>query len=237
MATVKLSARPEPINISRASTAVIVNDMQNAFCSKGGYLDRIGFDLDNAEAVIEAVARVLAAARSAGLPVFHSQNGFHPDLKDVPAGSPWWHKSPALRLVRERPELSKEILIEGTWDYAFVERVAPIDGELVIRKSRPSCFAGTNLDQQLRGRRITTLVVLGIASNVGVEWTLREALSREYYGVMVGDATMPAGSKEIHDAVLFNIENFVGWTTTCKEFELACKSFEAGGAESGALSV
>lgn len=237
MPNVELSARPEPINISRASTAVIVNDMQNAFCSKGGYLDRIGFNLDRAETVIDAVARVLAAARSVGLPVFHSQNGFYSDLKDVPVGSPWWFKSPALRLVREKPELSKEILIEGTWDYEFVERVAPIEGELVIRKSRPSCFAGTNLDQQLRGRRITTIVVVGIASNVGVEWTLREALSLEYFGVMVRDATMPAGTTAIHDAVLFNIENFVGWTTTCKEFEAVCESFEAGRAESGIQPV
>ena len=226
MSFTKLSAKPEPIHLAKESSAVIVNDMQNAFCSKGGYLDRIGFNIDDAEAVIEAVARVLKAARHVGLPVFHSQNGFYPDLRDVPVDSPWWYKSPALKLARERPELSDEVMIEGTWDYEFVERVAPIGGELIIRKSRPSCFAGTNLDQQLRARGVNTIIVLGIASNVGVEWTLREALSHEYFGVMVHDATMPAGSRQIHDAVLFNIEQFVGWTTTCAEFENACKSFK-----------
>lgn len=225
-AIVELSARPEPVGIARASSAVIVNDMQNAFCSKGGYLDRIGFDLGGAEAVIEAVARVLAAARRAGLAVFHSQNGFRADLGDVPPGSPWWRKSPALRLMRAHPELTGEVLTEGTWDYAFVERLAPIAGETVIAKSRPSCFAGTSLDQQLRARGIDTVIVVGIASNVGVEWTLREALSREYHSIMIHDATMPAGPPAIHDAVLFNIENFVGWTTTCREFEQACGTFD-----------
>ena len=45
MARVELSARPEPLQISNDTTAIIVNDMQNAFCSAGGYLDRVGFDL------------------------------------------------------------------------------------------------------------------------------------------------------------------------------------------------
>ncbi len=225
-----LNARPEPIPLGASSTAVVINDMQNAFCSPGGYLDRLGFDLAGAEGVIDAVARVLAAARRAGLPVFHSQNGFAADFSDAPADSPWWHKSPALRLMRERPELAGQVLVEGSWDFDFVARCAPAEGEIVIRKSRPSCFAGTALDAQLRARRIRAIVVLGIASNVGVEWTLREGLSREYYGIMVRDATMPAGPAQIQDAVVFNIERFVGWTTTRAEFEEICAAWTSGAA-------
>ena len=224
---IELSARPEPVSVGLESTAIIVNDMQNAFCSPGGYLDRLGFDIAAAEPVIEAVARVLAAARRAGIPVFHSQNGFAADFSDVAEDSPWWHKSPALRLMRERPELAGQILIEGTWDFAFVARCAPAAGEIVIRKSRPSCFAGTALDARLRARRVRAIVVVGIASNVGVEWTLREGLSREYYPIMVRDATMPAGSAAVHDTVIFNIEHFIGWTTTCAEFEDACAALAA----------
>ena len=48
MAATELSARPEPLLISSDTTAIVVNDMQNAFCSPGGYLDKIGFDLSQA---------------------------------------------------------------------------------------------------------------------------------------------------------------------------------------------
>jgi ureidoacrylate peracid hydrolase len=224
MGTAELSARPEPLLISSDTTAIVVNDMQNAFCSAGGYLDKVGFDLARAPAAIDAVRRVIAAAREAGLPVIHSQNGFARDLHDVPAGSPWWHKSPALRHMRAHPELSGLILTEGTWDFAIIDEAAPAPGEIVIRKSRPSCFAGTTLETQLRSRGIRTLVVIGIAINVGVEWTLREAMSREFYGILIEDATMAAGPAEVHRATVYNVEHFIGWVTTTAQFETASRA-------------
>ncbi len=224
MARVELSARPEPLQISNDTTAIIVNDMQNAFCSAGGYLDRVGFDLSPARATVDAVRRVLAAARAAGLTVIHSQNGFARDYHDIPEGSPWWHKSPALRHMRAHPELAGQILIEGTWDFAIIEEAAPAPGEIVIRKSRPSCFAGTPLETHLRSRGITTLVVIGIAINVGVEWTLREAMSREFFGVLIEDATMAAGPSEVHRASVYNVERFIGWVTTTAHFERASRA-------------
>jgi ureidoacrylate peracid hydrolase len=87
MAATELSARPEPLLISSDATAIVVNDMQNASCSAGGYLDKVGFDLSQAPVAIAAIRRVRAAARSAGLLVIHLQNGFARDLHDIPAGS------------------------------------------------------------------------------------------------------------------------------------------------------
>jgi ureidoacrylate peracid hydrolase len=79
----------------------------------GGYLDRVGFDLSQAPTAIDAVA-VVAAARKARILIIHSQNGFAADLHDIPAGSPWWHKSPALRYVRSNPELKGQIVISSS---------------------------------------------------------------------------------------------------------------------------
>jgi ureidoacrylate peracid hydrolase len=223
MNSAELSARPDPLVISSDTTAIIVNDMQNAFCSAGGYLDKVGFDLSQAPAAIEAVRRVVAAAREARMLVIHSQNGFSADLHDIPPSSPWWHKSPALRHMRSYPELQGQILTEGTWDFDIINEVAPAPTEIVMRKSRPSCFAGTSLETHLRSRGITTVVVIGIAINVGVEWTLREAMSREFYGILIEDATMPAGPSELHRATVYNVEHFIGWVTTTKQFEVACR--------------
>ena len=216
--TVTLPARPETIELGRDTTAVIVNDMQNAFVSPGGYLDKVGFDISGAQAVVARVTTALEVARAAGLPVIYFQNGFDQELHAAAAGSPWWVKSPALRLMRARPELAGSVLIRGTWDYAIVDALTPEPGDLVVEKTRPSCFAGTNLDMLLNARGIRTIVVVGIASNVGVEWTMRDGLSREFFCVLLEDATMPAGPAYLQEATVYNVETFIGWVSTTGEF-------------------
>ena len=70
-----LKAKPEDITVDLAACAVIVVDMQNAYLSKGGYLDLAGFDRDGAEDVVIAMRHLLADARSADVPIIYLQNG------------------------------------------------------------------------------------------------------------------------------------------------------------------
>lgn len=70
MPTLDLPAKPEPLAVDPARTALVVNDMQNAFYSPGGYLDRIGFDLSGAPAVVDRVTE-LAALLATGDRVQH----------------------------------------------------------------------------------------------------------------------------------------------------------------------
>jgi ureidoacrylate peracid hydrolase len=221
MRRARLEARPEPLALVLDATALIVNDMQNAFCAKGGYLDRAGFDIAGAPRVVAAVGEAVAAARAAGVPVFLFQNTIDPEMKDVAAGSPWWLKSPAMRLMRERSEFRGQVLVRGTWDHALVDALKPDASDIVMTKTRPSCFAGTHLDMMLRARGVSTIVVAGIASNVGVEWTLRDGLSREYFPVLLEDATMPAGPAALLDATVFNMERFIGWVASVAAFPQA----------------
>jgi ureidoacrylate peracid hydrolase len=85
------------------------------------------------------------------------------------------------------------------------------------RRPRYSGFFGTPLDEVLRSRGIRTLLMAGIASNVCVESTLRDAYFHEYWPVLVEDATMPAGSPEIQRATVYNVTTFFGWVTTSQE--------------------
>jgi ureidoacrylate peracid hydrolase len=87
----------------------------------------------------------------------------------------------------------------------------------VIPKSRYSGFAGTPLDSVLRTRGITHLVFTGIATNVCVESTVRDAFFHEYWPVVVADATMPAGPESQQAATLFNVETFFGSVTTAAD--------------------
>ena len=64
MSKITLPARPEPLEIDPAITAVIVIDMQNAYASPGGYLDLAGFDVSATRPVIENIKTAVAAARA-----------------------------------------------------------------------------------------------------------------------------------------------------------------------------
>lgn len=214
-----LPARPEPVKVSASDTAVIVIDMQNAYASKGGYVDKAGFDVGPAAATIGRIARVLETARAAGMTVIYLQNGWDADYVEAgtPA-SPNWHKSNALKAMRARPELAGQLLARGGWDYALVDALQPHVGDICLHKTRYSAFFNSQLDSVLRSRGIRTLVFVGIASNVCVESTLRDGFHLEYFGVMLEDATHHLGPDFVREATLYNVEKFFGWVSTVGDF-------------------
>jgi ureidoacrylate peracid hydrolase len=208
-----LNTKPNPLEINLEKSAIIVVDMQNAFASPGGMLDIAGLDISGAHQVISAIRSVLDAARAAQIPIIYLQMGYKPDLSNAGGpSSPNWHKELALSLMHTRPELKGKILTEGTWDFAIVDELAPHPGDLVVVKTRYSGFAGTTLDSMLRMRAIQFLFFAGIATNVCVESTLRDAFFLEYWPILVSDGAMPAGAASQHEATLFNVESFFGWT-------------------------
>ncbi|GLS27599.1 pyrimidine utilization protein B [Marinibactrum halimedae] len=214
-----LPAKPEPLAFNPKETAVIVVDMQNAYASKKGYLDKAGFDVSHTGPVIDNIAKVIGAARSADMPVVFFQNGWDPQYQEAGGpGSPNWYKSNALKTMRKQPELMGTLLAKGTWDYELVDELTPQEGDIVIPKTRYSGFYNTNLDSMLRSRGIRTLIFTGIATNVCVESTLRDGFFLEYFGVMLADATHQAGPKEIQEASLFNVETFFGWVSNVNDF-------------------
>ena len=80
---IMLPARPEPLRLKPSETAVIVVDMQNAYASKGGYIDIAGFDVSGAPLAISRTKTVLDAARAAGLTVIFFQNGWDADYVEA----------------------------------------------------------------------------------------------------------------------------------------------------------
>ena len=216
---VTLPARPEALRLPVGETAVIVVDMQNAYASKGGYVDLAGFDISGAASVIGRIGAVLDTARAAGMPVIYLQNGWDPDYKEAggPA-SPNFHKSNALKTMRARPDLAGTLLARGGWDYELVDALAPQPGDIRVPKPRYSAFFNSQLDSILRARGIRTLVFVGIATNVCVESTLRDGFHLEYFCVMLEDATHHLGPEFLQAATVYNIEKFFGWVSTTADF-------------------
>lgn len=225
---IRVAARPAPFELAPARAALIVVDMQNGYGSLGGYRDIIGRNISGVKQVVDNNVRVIDAARAAGLSVIFLQNGWDPELKNSGGpNSPNWHKSNPLKLMRERPDLRGKILTHGSWDYEFVPGIVPLPDEIVVSKARYSGFCGTDLDGILRARNIRHLIVTGLTSNVCVESTIREAYHREYFCLLVDDATQQSGQRFIHDAVLYNVQTFFGWVTTTNEVCDALKKEDA----------
>ena len=210
-----LPTRPEPIEVAFDRSAIVVVDMQNAFASKGGMLDIAAADITDASRVVAVIRSVLDAARQRKIPVVYLRMAYKPDLSDSGGpNSPNWHKELGMCLMSSRPGLKGKILTEGTWDAEIVADLAPAPGDLVITKTRYSGFAGTPLDSQLHVRGIQYLFFTGIATNVCVESTLRDAYFHDYWPILVTDATMAAGGQNLYTATVNNVESFFGWTIT-----------------------
>lgn len=214
-----LKAEPEAIQLAPEHTALIVIDMQNAYTSKGGYLDLAGFDVSKTKPVVENIKKAVDAAHASGIQVIYFKNGW--DDQYVEAGginSPNFHKSNALKTMRKQPELQGKLLAKGGWDFELIDELKPLAQDIVIEKSRYSGFFNTALDSMLRSKGIRNLVFVGIATNVCVESTLRDGFFLEYFGVALDDACYQAGPIEAHAASLYNIKTFFGWVSDTANF-------------------
>ncbi|MGW4839295.1 cysteine hydrolase family protein [Streptomyces globisporus] len=80
-----------------------------------------------------------------------------------------------------------EELEPGTDGWRIVPGLAPVAGDMVVPKAAPDSFLGTELDAVLRARGVTEVVVTGFATEICVESTARQALSRGYDVVLVAD--------------------------------------------------
>lgn len=224
---VPLAAKPEPVVVDWGQTALVIVDMQNAFLSKGGMFDLAGFDLSGAAKAIEVNQRVVAAVRAAGVKVIYLQMTYRSDLSDAGGpSSPNYHKELGMVMMRDRPELGGTLITENTWDWQIVDELTPQPGDHVVPKSRYSGFWGTNLDSYLRSENIRYLLFTGVATNVCVESTARDAFFSEYWPILVEDAMNHSGPDFNRQATLWNFEHVFGWVTNADNLTeaLAAKS-------------
>lgn len=115
--------------------------------------------------------------------------------------------------MRANEAYAGRLITHGTWDHEIVPELAPQPGDIVVPKARYGGFAGNGLEQLLAAHRIRIVLACGVATNVCVESTLRDAYHRGFFPVMVTDATMAAGPGQ-QQASEFNVEKFFGWTST-----------------------
>lgn len=152
----------EHASLDPRATALIVVDMQNDFVSDGGTLQ-----VDDARATVPAIAGLLEAARTAGLPVVFSQDTHGPDDPEF--------------------EIWPEHAREGSWGWEIVSELAPREHEPVLRKLRYDAFYGTPLDHLLQLWGTRTVIICGTVANVCVHYTAASAALRWHEVVIPRD--------------------------------------------------
>jgi len=221
-----VAAKPEPIVIEPTNTAVIVVDMENDFAARGGMFDRAGIDISGAQKVIAPTAKVLSAARAAGMKIIYLKMGYHPDLSDLGAPDSV-NRTRHLKFgvgqtIRAPAGRESRILIRDTWDTDIVDELKPQASDITIYKTRFSGFYRTDLDATLKKLGIKYLIITGVTTSICVDSTVRDAMFRDYLCVLLKDCmSEPIGSnlsRSNHDASLLTAEVLLGWVSDSSQF-------------------
>jgi nicotinamidase-related amidase len=214
------AALPFAFDFEPARTALLVIDMQRDFIEDGGFGASLGNDVRPLQAIVPTVARLIAGARAAGVPVIHTRECHRPDLSDCPP-SKRLRGAPSARIGDPGP--MGRILIAGEPGAEIVPALAALPDETVIDKPGKGAFHATPLIRVLADRRITTLLFAGVTTEVCVQTTMREANDRGFDCLLVEDATesyFPAFKAATLDMIRAQ-GAIVGWTATTDEVRRA----------------
>jgi nicotinamidase-related amidase len=179
-----VAAEPGPFPLPEGGVALLVIDMQRDFLLPGGFGESLGNDVSRLQRVVPPLARVLGAAREAGLLVVHTREGHLPDLSDCPPAK-LRRGSPSMRIGDPGPY--GRILVRGEFGHDIVDELAPLPGEPVIDKPGKGAFYATDLHAILRNRGVDDLIVCGVTTEVCVHTTVREANDRGYDCLVLAD--------------------------------------------------
>ena len=214
------NAEPFKFTFDPLTTALMVIDMQRDFIDPNGFGAALGNDIKPLRAIIPPTARLIAAARGAGLPIIHTRECHAQDLSDCPTTKRERGK-PTLRIGDLGP--MGRILVAGEPGTEIVTELKPIDGEIVVDKPGKGAFYATNLQDQLERLGVESLIFAGVTTEVCVQMTMREANDRGYNCLLATDAT-ESYFPEFKSATIEMIRAqgaIIGWTAKVFEIEEA----------------
>lgn len=182
------------LTLNPKETALVLIDLQQAI---------VGRDLApyKSKDVVEKCARLADAVRKAGGTVFY----VHVLMHEMPPQQPV--DSPMQRPAQPPPPSASEIVPEAGYQPGK---------DVLIGKRQWGAFTATNLDQALRSRGLKTIIMGGIATNLGVESTARSAQEHGYALVFAEDA-MSTMSAEMQEFAVKNIFPRLGLVRSSEE--------------------
>ncbi len=190
-------------------TAVLIVDMQRAFCAPRGVLARRGRPLAGAAALLPSVNGLIRHARRRGMMILFTR------LVIDPRGTPG-----ALASKMRREDGRDRRFARRAPDSALLRTLARRPEDRIIEKSGYDAFHGTALESTLRDAGVSRLVVAGVLTHVCVESSVRSAFERGFEVLVVEDATA-SDSEEARRHALANVRRSFGRVITLRAFRAA----------------
>ncbi|MBF0505930.1 MAG: cysteine hydrolase [Nitrospirae bacterium] len=179
--------------VDPAHSCLVVWDVQN------GLVDRI-FDKEKFIGNLKALIHALRGK----MPVVYTL------ITPPPKGfqSSWQLYSLMRRFNVKDIDKIPPFMAPGSREREIPEELKPGEGDVVLNKPAASIFMGTNFENMMRSRGITTLIFTGIATEIGIESSARDAANRGFYPVVVSDC-VSSMDKEAHERSLKNLDKLV----------------------------
>jgi len=175
----------ELTSIDPSTCALLVMDYQPSIL--GG--------LPDPEPLLKVTGDAIATVREAGGTVGYVRVGFaDADFLAFPTFS----------MMGERIRSAREAMHESAPTTAVHPALAPVEGDIVVRKTRVGAFSTTDLDERLANKGITTLVLAGVHTSGVTLTTVREAHDRDYQVVVLADACADP-DPSVHDVLVGTI--------------------------------
>lgn len=168
-----------------ARPAFLVVDFSNGFTDPGSPL---GGDYPNE---LEATATMLDAFRAGGLPVVFTTVVYESHLRDAGV------------FIEKVPSL--DVLVRGSRYVEIDDRIRPRAGETIVEKKFASAFFGTDLDAQLRGLGVDTVVIVGATTSGCVRASAVDSMQHGFRTIVVRDAVGDRAQGP-HEANLLDID-------------------------------
>ncbi len=162
-------------------TALVVWDVQNALVER----------IFNKDEFLSNLNELIDAARAKGVPIFFTKITPLPDK----------FESAPRRIMRRTRRLN---FSGGGSDLT----VTPAQDDIVISKNTASIFIGTNFELMVRNAGIATVVFTGIATEVGIESSGRDAINRGFFAIIAKDG-VSSSNKEAHERSLKNMDGML----------------------------
>lgn len=169
--------------------ALVVIDPVNA------YVDPACGLYAGVEEPVERMRELTAAARAAGVHVAVTTMSLSADGSNAGV---FFRKVPALSAY-----------LPGASTGAFIDGLAPLDGDTLVTKQYPSAFFGTSFAADLVARGVDTLFIAGLSTSGCVRATATDAMQHGFVPIVVREAVgdrLPS----VHEANLFDIAAKIG---------------------------
>jgi nicotinamidase-related amidase len=175
------------------ATALLVIDLQDDFLSATGYFARSGYDPAPLRAILPTVNQLISTARSLGILIIHTRQGYRADLADMTPYEKWRRQRAGLE--------GTDVLLRSSPGFQLVADLDVQPEDVIIDKTCNSAFTYTDLEHVLRARGISHLLFSGCTTDVCVHTTLREACDRNFQCLTISDACA-SGDQYAHEAAL-----------------------------------